>query len=82
MANSLKDIHINTDTTVKNDGVPRQPNDRDESPDSQTAQPQKKMKQAHADIERGLVDTDLHGTPGVEAIKNPQPVVPAKKKAH
>lgn len=41
--------------------VPRLPHERDESADSQAAQQQsgeRVGKQAHEDIERGLVDTD------------------------
>ncbi|HKO88451.1 MAG TPA: hypothetical protein VJU83_08035 [Burkholderiales bacterium] len=48
----------------------RQPNDRDEAPDGgqtgtdrDTDQLQREIPQAHADIERGLVDTDRRGVP-------------------
>lgn len=37
---------------------PRLPHERDESADSQRSEPRADMKQAHADVERGLVDTD------------------------
>lgn len=60
---------INTDAKVKNDGKPRQPNDRDTAPDSQSLEPSPQIKQAYDDLQRGLVDTDMHGERGVEAIK-------------
>ncbi|MGZ3241429.1 MAG: hypothetical protein ACXWIN_03790 [Burkholderiaceae bacterium] len=60
---------INTDAAVKNDGKPRQPNDRDTTPDSQSLEPRPKIKQAYNDLEHGLVDTDMHGERGVEAVK-------------
>jgi hypothetical protein len=60
---------INTDAPVKNDGVPRLPNERDDAPDKQNTQPPEKMKQAYRDIENGQVDTDLRGERGVETVK-------------
>ncbi|MGZ3159165.1 MAG: hypothetical protein ACXU7D_08810 [Burkholderiaceae bacterium] len=65
---------VNTDAPVKNDGKPRQPNDRDTAPDSQSLEPDPQIKQAYDDIERGLVDTDLHGERGVETIKKGVPL--------
>ena len=38
--------------------APRLPHERDESSDSQDGKPNALMKQAHLDLERGLVDTD------------------------
>ena len=38
--------------------APRLPHEHDESSDSQQSPPRPKMKQAHDDVERGLVDTD------------------------
>lgn len=44
---------------VKGKSSPRLPHEHDESADSQhTEEPSPEMKQAHADLERGLVDTD------------------------
>jgi len=37
---------------------PRLPHEHDESADSQSSEPRADMIQAHADVERGLVDTD------------------------
>jgi hypothetical protein len=68
MATEPKDRRINTDERVKNDGAKRLPHERDESPDAQDAKPRGVMKQAADDLERGLVDTDLHGMRGVEAV--------------
>lgn len=64
---------IDTDAPVKNDGKPRQPNDRDTAPDIQLRAPDKKIKQAYHDIENGLVDTDLREERGVEAVKSNAP---------
>jgi hypothetical protein len=58
---------VNTDDPVKNDGKPRLPNERDTAPDVQSLEPRQKIKQAHDDIEHGLVDTDLRGERGLEA---------------
>ncbi|OFA02371.1 hypothetical protein [Duganella sp. HH101] len=67
----MKDAHVNTDAKVENDGVKRMPHERDEAPDAQDAKPRNVMKQAASDIERGLVDTDLHNQPGVEKTRAP-----------
>jgi hypothetical protein len=70
MKNATKTTRsINTDAPVKNDGKPRQPNDRDTAPDNQSLEPDRKIKQAYDDLERGLVDTDMHGERGLETIK-------------
>jgi hypothetical protein len=47
------------ETTPVKDAVPthKQPHERDESVDSQQAAPSDRMKQAHDDVEQGLVDT-------------------------
>jgi hypothetical protein len=66
MVTESKDRRINTDTKVENDDVKRMPHERDESPDDQGKGPRGVIKQAAADLEQGLVDTDLHGTPGIE----------------
>jgi hypothetical protein len=73
MKPALNDQHVNTDAKVKNDGVERMPHERDESPDAQTTKPRSVMKQAAADVESGMVDTDLHNKPGVERVKTPAP---------
>ena len=44
--------------------APRQPNERDESPDSQASAPRDVMRQAASDIERGLKDTDCRNSAG------------------
>lgn len=71
---------INTDEKVKNDGVDRMPHERDESPDGHPHKERSVMKQAAADIESGMVDTDLHNQRGVQkpredAEAKPQPNV-------
>lgn len=69
----MKDQHVNTDAKVKNDGAERMPHERDEAPDAQGQKPRSVMKQAAADIDSGMVDTDLHNQPGVEKVKTPTP---------
>jgi hypothetical protein len=71
MVTESKDRRINTDAKIENDGVKRQPHERDEAPDGQDQKPRGVMKQAAADLAQGLVDTDLHGTPGVEKAVEP-----------
>jgi hypothetical protein len=64
----LKEQVINTSKKVSNDGVERLPYERDEAPDGQDIKPKEDMKQAYDDLQKGLVDTDLHGIRGVEAV--------------
>lgn len=52
---------------------PRLPHEHDESFDSQSSEPRDDMRQAHADIESGQIDTDRRGMPGVEEVKRDQP---------
>lgn len=47
---------------------PLLPNERDETPDQHAENPRKKMKQALTDLDKGLVDTDMHGQRGVEKV--------------
>ena len=47
---------------------PLLPHERDEKPDKHPSAPRKIMKQAYQDLQRGLVDTDLHGQRGVENV--------------
>ena len=53
---------------VVNASAPLLPHERDEKTDTQPIVPTKIMKQAYKDIQRGLVDTDLHGPRGVEEV--------------
>jgi hypothetical protein len=41
--------------------------ERDESTQSVAAKPDPVMVQAHRDLQAGLVDTDMHATPGLDA---------------
>ncbi|MET0323560.1 MAG: hypothetical protein ABW069_22810 [Duganella sp.] len=68
-----KQEKINTDAKIKNDGVQRLPHERDESPEGQQPAERSIMKQAAADVDSGMVDTDLHNKPGAEHVKNPAP---------
>lgn len=66
MVTETRDRRINTDEKIRNDGVKRLPHERDESPDGHDKEPRGVMKQAADDLAQGLVDTDMHGTRGVE----------------
>lgn len=69
----MKDKQINTEAKVKNDGQDRLPHERDESPDDQDIEPRTVGKQAAADVDSGMVDTDARNKPGVEHVKTPVP---------
>lgn len=71
MATESRDRRINTDERMLNDGEKRLPHERDETPDAQDQHPRGVMEQAASDLEQGLVDTDLHGTRGVEQAVSP-----------
>lgn len=69
----MKDKQINTTEKIKNDGQERLPHERDESPDGQEIKPRTVGKQAAADVDSGMVDTDARNKPGVEHVKTPVP---------
>lgn len=76
----MKDQHVNTNAKVENDGDQRMPHERDESPDGHPHKQRSVMQQAAADIDSGIVDTDLHNQRGVQkpradAEAQPQPNV-------
>lgn len=48
--------------------LPLLPHELDEKSDTKPIVPTKIMKQAYRDLQRGLVDTDLHGQRGVEEV--------------
>ncbi|MBA5689694.1 hypothetical protein [Rugamonas apoptosis] len=48
------------------------PHERDETTETPPP-PRKIIEQASSDLERGLVDTDLHGVRGVEQVKPTRP---------
>jgi hypothetical protein len=73
MVTETKDRFVNTDAKIQNDGVKRQPHERDESPDGQDTEPRGIMKQAAEDLAQGLVDTDLRNTPGLSEAVDPAP---------
>lgn len=45
------------------------PHERDESTGVTDEEPNERIQQAARDIQRGLVDTDMHATPGLDAKK-------------
>lgn len=47
--------------------MPRLPHERDQSPEAVSPERDPKVEQAARDLARGLVDTDLRATPGVDA---------------
>ena len=71
MVTETPDRKVNTDAQISNDGAKRLPHERDESPDAQDAEPRGIMEQAASDLEQGLVDTDLRGTPGIDRAVPP-----------
>ncbi|MEW6370871.1 MAG: hypothetical protein AB1584_08050 [Pseudomonadota bacterium] len=73
MVTETKDRFVNTDAKIENDGVKRQPHERDESPDGQDTEPRGIIKQAAEDLAQGLVDTDARVTPGVSESVEPAP---------
>lgn len=43
------------------------PHERDESPDAPATSPDPVIAQAKRDLDAGMVDTDMHATPGLDA---------------
>ena len=74
----LPEPSISTTQPVGDQTSPRQPNDRDESPDSQASAPRDDMKQAAADVASGQVNTDLRDQPARNP-KNSTPATPSPK---
>lgn len=60
-----------------NPTAPLLPHERDESSDDVEHLPDPQMIQAKADIDAGLVDTDMRSTPGVDASRRAA-LVPGK----
>ena len=75
MVTETKDRFVNTKAPIENDGVKRQPHERDESPDAQDQEPRGIIKQAAEDMAQGLVNTDMYGTnpDGLEKAVDPAP---------
>lgn len=64
MVDETQERKLNIDAKIKNDGIKRQPHERDEAPDGQDTAPRGVVKQAASDIENGLVDTEMYGRRG------------------
>jgi hypothetical protein len=77
MATTLTESKTDTSKPMRDDGKTRLPHERDETPEGRPAKPRDVIRQAASDIEQGLVDTDRHGTPGVEKV-SPAPAGQAK----
>lgn len=71
--NKLREASVDTTAKVRQDGDHRLPHERDESPEGKDAAPRSVGRQAASDVERGLVDTDMHGVRGVEKVRSDQP---------
>ncbi|MES2831839.1 MAG: hypothetical protein V4695_07605 [Pseudomonadota bacterium] len=69
---------ITTTEPVGKSRSARQPNERDESPDSQASEPRAKIEQAAADIASGQENTDRYGQPEKNP-KNNAPATPSPK---
>lgn len=77
MGTASKQLEVKTSPPSRKESTPRQPHERDESPDSQAAQPgpaRDDMKQAYKDVMSGQVDTDAREERGVDAVVNRSPV--------
>lgn len=59
-------------STDEHKPAPRQPNERDESADSQASAPRDVIKQAHDDVTQGKLDTDCRNT-AVEIVERRTP---------
>jgi hypothetical protein len=86
MGTASKQLEVKTSPPTRKESTPRLPHERDESHDSQAAQPgpaRDDIKQAYKDLQNGQVDTDLRDIRGVDAVVNnppgPSPVNPSDK---
>ncbi len=73
-----RDIKITTTQPTGKGSSPQQPNERDESPDSQPSAPRADMQQAAADLASGQVNTDPHDQPAMNP-KNTAAAIPSPK---
>ena len=64
MVSETQERKLNIDAKIKNDGIKRQPHERDEAPDGQDTAPRGVINQAASDLENGLVDTDMYAERG------------------
>ncbi|MDB5728768.1 MAG: hypothetical protein JWR25_983 [Noviherbaspirillum sp.] len=87
MGTASKQLEVKTTPPSRDASTPRLPHERDESHDSQAADPgppRDDMKQAYKDLMEGQVDTDLRETRGVDAVVNnppgPSPANPSDKR--
>lgn len=58
------------------------PHELDQMPDREPAEPQPVIRQAYDDLQRGLVDTDMHGDRGVEVVVKDTVKISIKKSRH
>lgn len=64
-------FQVRTGRPVRDDVMPRQPNELDESSDSQESASRSDMEQAYKDIVSGQQDTDCREQRGVEETVKP-----------
>ena len=76
---AMREIKVTTTEPIGKSSSPRQPNERDESPDGQAiGGPRQNIQQAAADVASGQQDTDRWQQPG----KNPLNRAPATESRH
>lgn len=68
MKTNGRPFQVRTGRPVRNDAIPRQPNEIDESADSQQSASRSVMEQAYKDVMSGQQDTDCREQRGVEAV--------------
>jgi hypothetical protein len=66
-------FQVKTGKPVKEDAIPRQPHERDESDDSQASGQRDVIRQAFIDVTSGQVNTDLRQGRGVEEVVKANP---------
>ncbi len=73
-------FQVKTGRPVRGDAQPRQPNEHDESADSQESAPRSDMVQAYRDVMSGQQDTDCREQRGVESVsqESEQNVCPSR----
>jgi hypothetical protein len=65
-------FQVKTGKPVKNEAIPRQPHEHDESADSQESGQRDVIRQAYIDVTTGQVDTDMREQRGVEEVVKAQ----------
>lgn len=72
-------FQVRTARPARDDVMPRQPHERDESADSQESAPRSDMQQAYDDIMSGQMDTDAREQRGVEEVVKQTGAIPSDR---